>query len=287
MKSSFKKSEKEILPDPAFRRIENRPEWRQFWKNEWYSAPEKSLSEIEYYISSGNSEEAQRIIRDLDRDYPGSEKVQFAKALMNLSAGKYNDVIITISGLLTGDPDNEKYLRIMAKAQTGALNPAGASLTYSKLINLEIPDAQLLLDRAVCFRKTGENDKALGDIKKYLSIYPGDEVALSLAGRTEAASGDNLKALEYFSENLKLHPQDASCYAERANSYLMSKSWDLAIKDYSMSLDLNPENSEAWLGKGIALLNSGRKEDACHDFRASLSLGNKRATDYLSRSCIK
>ncbi|MCU0474166.1 MAG: tetratricopeptide repeat protein [Bacteroidales bacterium] len=287
MKSSFKKDEKEILPDPAFSRIENRTEWRNFWKNEWYTAPEKCLSEIEYYVSSGNSEEAQRIIRDMDRDYPGSEKIQFAKALMNLSAGKYNDVIRTISALLTTDPDNEKYLRTIAKAQTGASNPAGASFTYSKLINLEIPDAQLLLDRALCFRKTGENDKALDDIKKYLSVYPGDEAALSLAGRTEAASGDNLKALEYFSENLKLHPENALCYAERANSYLMSKSWTWAIKDYTMSLDLDPYNSEVWLNKGIALIRSGNINDGCHDLKRSLSLGNIRATENISRYCIK
>jgi Flp pilus assembly protein TadD len=54
-----------------------------------------------------------------------------------------------------------------------------------------------------------------------------------------------------------------------------------------MSLDLDPENSEAWLNKGIALANSGNTDDACHDFRIALSLGNKRATDYISRYCIK
>jgi len=108
-----------------------------------------------------------------------------------------------------------------------------------------------------------------------------------MAGKVEAVSGDNLKALEYFSENVKLHPNDPECYNDRANSYFVAKSWDWAIKDYSMSLDLNPGNSEIWLNKGIALKNSGRVEDACHDFRKSLSLGNKRASEHISRNCIK
>jgi Flp pilus assembly protein TadD len=110
---------------------------------------------------------------------------------------------------------------------------------------------------------------------------------LSLAGRAEAASGDNIKALEYFSENLKLHPNDAECYTDRANAYFMSKSWNLAIKDYSMSLDLQPGNPDAWLNKGISLLSEGKTDDACHDFRMSFSLGSKRATEYISRNCIK
>ncbi len=66
-----------------------------------------------------------------------------------------------------------------------------------------------------------------------------------------------------------------------------SKSWDWAAKDYSMALDLKPDISDAWLNKGIALLNSGRTDDACHDFRKSFNLGNKKATEYISRYCIK
>jgi len=287
MRSSFRKSEKEILQDPVFGRIEKSPEWRLFWKNDWYTALEKSLSEVEYYIAVGKRDDANSILSIMERDYQGSEKVQFAKTLINLSEGRYNDVIKSMSGLLTINPDNEKYLRAMAKAQTGASNFAGASITYSKLIALEIPDAYLLLERASCYRKTGENDKAMADIKKYLSYYTDDKAALSLAGMTESASGNNLKALEYFSENLRLHPDDPSCFLERANSYLLSKSWEWAVKDYSMSLDLDPANPDAWLNKGIALISSGKVEDGCHDLRHSLLLGNKRATDYISRYCIK
>ena len=74
---------------------------------------------------------------------------------------------------------------------------------------------------------------------------------------------------------------------DRANSYFVSKSWDWAIKDYSMSLDLSPANPDVWLNKGIALLNTNRVDDACHDLKKALSLGNKRASEYISRNCIK
>ncbi len=287
LNSADKKSEKDILLDPAFGTIDNRQEWRQFWKKEWYSITEKGISEIEYYISAGKIDESKNVLSELKKNIDSNDDILYAEALVSFASGNYSQVIKVISGLTTLYPGNEKYLRILAKAQTGASDPAGASTTYSQLLASGVADAGLLLLRSDCYRKTGETDKALTDIKKYLEFYPENRVALSLAGKAEATSGDNLKALEYFSNNLKLHPNDPECYVDRANSYFVSRSWEMAINDYSMSLDLKPGNSEVWLNKGIALLNSGKVEDACHDFRKSFSLGNKRVTDYISRNCIK
>jgi tetratricopeptide (TPR) repeat protein len=287
MHSSSKRTEKEIMLDPALSLLQNRPEWRQFWKKEWYSETEKSVSEIEYYVSTGKIEESKTILSEIRRNYQNSDEIIYAEALINLSSGKYDDAVKSLSGLLTAAPSNEKYMRLMAKAQTLAGNPAGASTTYTRLFESGVADAEILLLRAECYRKTGETDKALKDIDKYIDMYPQNEAALSLAGKVEAASGDNLKAIDYYSKNLKLHPNDPQCYIDRANSYFVSKSWDWAINDYSMSLDLNPANSEVWLNKGIALLSSGRVEEACHDFRKALSLGNKKASEYVSNNCIK
>jgi tetratricopeptide (TPR) repeat protein len=287
MNSSYKRAEKAIMLDPSFNLIQNRPEWRQFWKKEWYSETEKGISEIEYYVATGKIDEAKTVLSEMRRNYQNNDDVKYGDAVINLSSGRYDDALGSLSGLVAASPSNEKYLRIMAKAQTQAGNPAGASITYTQLFDVGVADAGMLLLRAECFRKTGETDKALKDINKYLEMYPENKTALSLAGKVEAVSGDNLKAIDYYSRNLKLHPNDPECYIDRANSYFVASSWDWAINDYSMSLDLNPSNSEVWLNKGIALLSSGRVEDACHDFRKALSLGNKRASEYVSKNCIR
>lgn len=287
LKSGFKKSEKEIMLDPSFGTVENTPEWRQFWKKEWYSLAEKGMSEIEYDISTGNITEARSVLNGLINNYPGEADNIYAGALISFAEGKYPEVVKAMAGLVAGDSKNDKYIRLLAKAQEATGNYAGASLSYTSLINLGIPDAGLFVLRAECYRRTGEFNKALEDTDRYLELYPESKKALSFAGKIEAASGDNIKALEYFSENLKLHPNDAECYIDRANSYLAAKSWNWAIKDYSMSLDLQPGNSEVWLNKGIALLNSGKTDDACIDFRKAFSLGNKKSTELISRNCIR
>jgi Flp pilus assembly protein TadD len=89
-----------------------------------------------------------------------------------LLPGKILKLMKLITGLNTENPGDEKYLRILAKAQTGASDAAGASTTYSQLLSSGVADAGLLMLRADCYRKTGETDKALNDIRKYLEIYP-------------------------------------------------------------------------------------------------------------------
>jgi tetratricopeptide (TPR) repeat protein len=287
LNSQYKRGEKVVLLDPAFSTIENRQEWRQFWKKDRYSKTERSISEIEYYLSTGKTDESKEILSELRKNYDSNSDILYAESLVSLALGKYSEAMKTINDLNVSAPGNPRYLMLMAKAQTGASDPAGASSTYSSLISSGVDDAELLVLRAACYRKTGETDKAINDIKKYLDIYPDDKLALSMVGKVEAEAGDNLLALEYFSKNLKLHPNDPQCYVDRANAYFISNSWELAAKDYSMSLDLKPSDSDVWLNKGISLLNTGRVEDACHDFRISFRLGNKRVTDYISRNCIK
>jgi tetratricopeptide (TPR) repeat protein len=287
LNSSFRKTEKTVMLEPSFAVIENRAEWRQFWKKERYSSMEKSFAEIEYDISSGKIEDSRIILSELKGKDEKNDNVLYYEALINLTIGKVSDAVRIASGLTVNNPDNEQYLRLLARAQTESSNPSGASLTYSHLVDLGIADAELLLLRAECYRKTGESDKAIKDIERYLGYYPENRNAISLAGKVESAAGDNLKALEYFSNNIKLHPNDALCYVDRAGSYFISRSWGMAISDYSMSLDLNPGNPEAWLNKGISQINIGKTEDGCHDFRRAFSLGSKRATEYLSKYCIK
>jgi tetratricopeptide (TPR) repeat protein len=285
--SPFRKNEKEIMLDPAYSLIENTPEWRLFWKKERYSISEQKISEIEYYITTGNKEESAHILSELTTEYPDSPSTLYAKALVDFSMLKYSETLTILDKLISGEGKKENYLRLLGKAQMASGNPSGASVTYTTLLNLGLADAGLLISRAECYRKTGEDSKAMIDISKYLELYPDNREALKLAGKIEVESGDNLKALDYFSINLKLHPNDPECYTDRANSYFSAKSWESAISDYSMSLDIQPANSDVWLNKGVALLNIGKTDDACHDFRKSLALGNKKATPYISRYCIK
>ncbi|HOU95021.1 MAG TPA: tetratricopeptide repeat protein [Bacteroidales bacterium] len=286
LNSNFRKKEKEIFLDTAFERIENTPEWRQFWKTERYSTAESKLQEVEYYLSAGKKNDAQQIAQELLKEYPSENIAIYAGALVDYSFERYKNVISAMTKVIMKEKDNPDYLELLAKSQMVAGNPAGASVTYSKMIDLEIPDARLYLRRAECYYRTGEYNKSMKDIEYFLDIYPSSREGLRMAGRTAVAMGDNLKGISFFSHNIELNPNDPECFTDRANAYFSAKSWELAEKDYGMALDLKPDLPEVWLNKGIALINLTRIEDACFDFRKAFELGNKQASSWISRYCI-
>ncbi len=281
--SPFRRTEKEIMLDP----IENSPEWRNFWKEARFSTYEKSIAEMEYYYSAGRKEEAESVLSVLGREYAGTEGYRYAASLVSMMGSKYSDAVRQFSALIAENPGNERYLRLLAEAQVASGNAAGASVTYTKLIDSQVPDAKLFADRAGCFLKTGETNRARTDIRRFLELYPDDTEALRLAGKIENAAGDNLAAIAMYTDNLKLHPDDPRCYTDRGDAYFLARSWKLAADDYSMALDLSPINGNAWLNKGIALLNTGNRDDACNDFRMALKHGNRRAAEYISANCLK
>lgn len=286
MESAYKRSEKEIMLDPAFAKLDNRPEWRQFWQKTWYSYKETGLSEIEYLISTNKIADANNVLAELKAVYPDSEETAYAEIIVKIAAGRFDDAVNSATALVSEGNRKEKYFRALAKAQEGQLNFAGASATYTKLFEMGTADAQLFIMRAECFRKTGERDKAFQDVERFMALYPENREAIRMAGKLQVELGNNIKALEYFSQNVKLNPNDAECYVDRANSYFSAKSWNWAINDYSMSLDLNPANRDVWLNKGIATLSLGKTDEACHDFKRAYSLGNQKASAYISKNCM-
>jgi len=105
---------------------------------------EKSISEIEYYTSAGKLDESKDVLSELKKSYGSNPDIQYAEALIELASGKYPDAIKTITSLNASNPGNEKYLRLLAKAQTGASDPAGASSSYSQLLASGVADAGLI-----------------------------------------------------------------------------------------------------------------------------------------------
>ncbi|MDZ7739472.1 MAG: tetratricopeptide repeat protein [Bacteroidales bacterium] len=61
LRSAWRLPRKVIMLDPYLTLMEDSPEWRELWKNDWYSQIEEGMAEIEYYIDAGRIEEAERL----------------------------------------------------------------------------------------------------------------------------------------------------------------------------------------------------------------------------------
>lgn len=287
LRSPQRRGEPEILLDSVFASISSSTEWKNLWKKDWYKVYERKSWEIEHYLKSGRTEMAAEVWEELASLYPEMEVTDYLKARVMMAGGKYGEAAGIIAGLAAGDDTPPEWRYTLARAYEGAGNWYAAAAVYGKLIEAGHPDPRLLFLRSRMLIRSGDRQAAKRDLERYLSIDPDDTGALGLIGKTYAEEGAIYEALPYLNANVDKHPGEASAFSLRGDAWLAARSWERAADDYAMGLDLDPDNGTANLNMGIALINSGKSDVACHYLRRARALGEKNATQYLSKYCIR
>jgi predicted Zn-dependent protease len=287
LKTPFRKSEPEIMLDDAFSSIVSSPEWRSLWKKDWYKGYERKKWEIDLYLRSGRTDLAEEALEELAASYPGMPVTDYCKARVLAGKGQYREASSLLLPLTISPDAPSEYVLALAGAKAGEGDYYGSATLYGRLISSEYPDAGLFLRRAEMLLKAGDRTPAKNDIKKYLEIEPESFEALGLLGRTYAEEGAIYEALPYLNTNIDRHPGEAMAFSLRGDAWLAARSWARAAEDYTMSLDLDPNSASVNLNMGVALINSGKADDACYYLRKARALGERNATEYLSKYCIR
>lgn len=287
LNSDFKLPRREILLDSSFLYLESTPEWRELWKASWYTQLEEASHEIEYLVETAKIAEAENVLAGIEKLYGEQEEIKYLKGLIE---GARNNVKLSLQYLSGAvDADNTEYRVWVAYISqlAGNANYLGAAEACERAYNLYPAKTELILLMSENLRLAGDRDRALEAAEFYSELYPGDEEANRQVGLTASEKGEYKKALRYFSENIDNYPGKAECFSDRGNIYMRMRSWDAAVYDFSMALDLWPRDGQTYYNKGLALLNTGKTEEACHDFRMALRYGYRKASEMISRHCIK
>jgi predicted Zn-dependent protease len=287
LKSQYRKSEPEIMLDKSFGSVQSSPEWKSLWKKEWYKGYERKGWEIDNYLKTGNTDLAEEAWRELSSVYSDMPVTDYYHSRILIARGQYRDAAALLAPLTANPEAPASYLNALAEARAGEGSYYAAAMVYGKLIDAQYPDPQLYLKRAAMLVKAGDPDAARDDMEKYLGLDPENSEALGLIGKTYAEEGAIYEALPYLNMNIEKHPGEATAFSIRGDAWLAARTWDKAAEDYTMSLDLDPENADVNLNLGISLINDGKPGDACHYLRKAKELGNKDATKYLSKYCIR
>lgn len=287
LRSPQRRGEPAVLLDTVFATISSSAEWKNLWRKEWYRVYERKSWEIEHYLKSGRTDMAAESWEELASLYPELAVTDYLKARIMMAGGRQGEAAGIIAGIAYGDDAPPEWRYTLAHAYEGAGEWYAAASVYGKLIDEGYPDPKLLFHRSRMLLKSGDRQAAKRDLERYLSIDPEDTGALGLIGKTYAEEGAIYEALPYLNANVDKHPGEATAFNLRGDAWLAARSWERAAEDYAMGLDLEPDNGAANLNMGIALVNSGRSDLACHYLRKARALGEKNATQYLSKYCLK
>ena len=105
---------------------------------------------------------------------------------------------------------------------------------------------------ALPFKKLGQYDKAVSDLKKAIEIDPGYIDSYLNLGFVYFQQKNNNDAVEITSQGLKIDPKNASLYDNLGYIYIEKGDNRNAISTFRKCLDIDNKNLNATLGLSIA-----------------------------------
>lgn len=107
---------------------------------------------------------------------------------------------------------------------------ASALKTFDIAISIDPGQKEVLLDRAILFRKMGQYDKSTAELKKVIAMEPNQQAYRGVA-LNEYYKGNYKGAVDWYSTSLVNFPDGHYTYILRGNSYLKMKEYDKAVED--------------------------------------------------------
>ncbi len=277
-------SEKFIKLEPAFRDLEDSREWVDLWQNEWYSRKEKDLAEVRYLISSGQSDDAIRILQNIAAGDDRSAEVHYLEGVTMRLAGKEKQGLQILEESLREMKDNETLLAESLDYFTVQNLDHLASQALGYLQSLDPTNPEYFLARSLILAKSTSGAATLNEIRKLQDLGINDPyVNYAAAIRIKNQFPDQAVAL--LTEAIDSGILDARFYFTRGVIRCNHSDLEHGLNDLAMSLDINPNQPELYLERGSIRRAAGDEEGACRDWNKALRLGSSQAADLLYKYC--
>jgi tetratricopeptide (TPR) repeat protein len=282
---THKRTELEIISDPAFARLSGTSEWKSVWKKGWYSDQEINRNSIAALIEKGKTEEALNELDKLkDKYYPKHEYL----ALLSKAYIKSNmnePALTSINDAIASNSRSDEYFALRADLLLKMGRFSGSFDDMSKAIRLNPNIPVYYIKRAEIARLAGNFKIAESDLKIYEEINPESTNLLEQWGLFENKQGHFLNALDYYDKLIEKDQTKPLYFLERGNNAMLANQLGKADEDYGMALDLDPTLKEAYLQKGNVLILLQDSQGACYNWNKAKRLGSKEATTFIYQHC--
>lgn len=270
-----------IMSDSAFVNMYNTSEWRNIWKQNWYTEQELLLESIDYNFEHKNPQKVIDIVQESGKT---SDQIILLQALAYAQLGKKSEALQLYKKIASNESNLLDYRKFELLNELGEYGESYSWL--SKFYSSHQNEITYELDLAKLLYQMNEYDKALEHIQKYTSYEYKDASAWyfqSIICETQQRYVDALQAIQ---KAIAIEPGNADYLFARGNIYLDLKQFGFAEIDYNQSLDLNPQ-LEVYFNRGQARRYQGNIHGACLDYTRSYKLGNKEALYNKNMYCGK
>jgi tetratricopeptide (TPR) repeat protein len=153
---------------------------------------------------------------------------------------------------------------------------------FTRRINANASSANYS-DRAVCWRKRGELEIALGDFNEAIRLDPTSASAYNSRGVVWFEKDDYDKAIADYNEAIRLDPKHAAAYNNRSNAWHEKGDYDKAIADCNEAIRLDAKLAMAYNNRSYAWCKKGDYDKAIADGNEAIRLDPKYALAFINR----
>jgi len=139
-------------------------------------------------------------------------------------------------------------------------------------LSLDPEDHESLTNRGTLWFLNGDNQRALADLDKSLRLYPADATPWNTRGAVRSSMGELDSAMADFDRAIELKKGYAEAYLNRAVAFSAMKQFDRSLPDYDACIRLQPGNAKAHLWRGKARFGMGDTTGAIEDFGLALKI---------------
>lgn len=203
--------------------------------------------------------------------------------------GKYKDSERLFNELIDTDPYQKRYWNALASAQMMNEDYSHAIESSEYAIAIDPKDAEGLIAKANGLYSLNNYEQAAEYYRRYLEQEPDDELARLHLGTCLINTGQNDKAIDELKQAIDVCMPDSPCladiYQELAFAYSEKDDADEAMNYMAMTDTLECDHTQANVIKGHIMLAAGRVEEAEDFFRQAI-ISSDDATQTLLRVIV-
>jgi tetratricopeptide (TPR) repeat protein len=156
-----------------------------------------------------------------------------------------------------------------------------------KAISLNPTSCAALDQRGQIYLTQGKTSYALLDFDVSLKCSPYNQDTLMRRAALLLTVGQYSRAIRDYDRVLELAPGRYNIYGDRALAYFHLKDFDAAIRDYSMAAKLAPQNAVLYIGRGFCYGELGQYRQALQDCQKAVELAPSNQTALLKAAWCK
>ncbi len=218
---------------------------------------------VDAYLKQEKFDTALKKANTALQKYPNSQKLYLKRAYIYYNKGEYlNEIGDYRKALQTGSASHLEIYKMIVDAYLKLSDLNWALTTCDDAIAKFPNDRELRTLRAEIHDKNGDEDKALADYKKAVSIDPSYGYGYIYIGKYYRTRGDYQEAVDAYTDGIGSSEADYRYYYYRGISYEALGEDAAAEADYRKAVELEPAREYNYIRLGNLLFTNWEYEEA-------------------------